>query len=117
MKVFISGPYTHGDVAANVRAAIDAGMWVADHGGAPYVPHLSHFMHLVHPREYEFWMELDLRWLKECDCLVKLDGFSPGSGREAKDMKSLGRPVFASVEQWYVWFTLEKQRMRVTTGD
>jgi hypothetical protein len=82
MKVYIAGPYTHGDVARNVRAAIDAAHAIREAGHTPFLPHLSHFWHMIHPRAYEDWLAMDLEWLPYCEALVYLPGHSPGTNRE-----------------------------------
>lgn len=100
IKVYIAGPYTKGDVAANVRAAIDAGIAVGDLGACPYIPHMCHFMHLIHPREYEYWMALDMRWLEECDCIIRLPGEAEGADREVTAAIARGLPFFTSVKDF-----------------
>lgn len=92
--IFISGPYTNGDQAANVRAAMCAGDMVIERGDVPFVPHLFHFWELVSPRPYEAWMALDLFMLARCDALLRLPGESPGADREVAHAFKLGIPVF-----------------------
>ena len=53
MKVYIAGPYTKGDVAVNVRNAISAAQTVFEAGHDPYVPHMTHFWHMIFPAPYE----------------------------------------------------------------
>ena len=53
MYVYISGPYSGGDPALNVRAAVEAADAVLSAGHTPYCPHLSHLWHLVSPKPYE----------------------------------------------------------------
>lgn len=102
-KVYVAGPYTHGDVAGNVRAAIRAGNEIAKGGGAPYVPHLSHFWHLMCGHEWEFWMEQDLCWLRCCDALFRLPGASQGADVEEAEAARLGLPVFHVMGQCLLW--------------
>ncbi len=103
IKVYIAGPYTHGDVAVNVRNAIEAGMAVADAGMCPFIPHLSHFAHLLFPHDYEFWMELDEEWIADCDCMLVLPGHSPGTQREVKTAAAMGIPVFQNLTSLLSW--------------
>lgn len=97
-RVFVSGPYTNGDVAVNVRNAIDAASKLMDAGYAVYLPHLTHFWHLVSPRPYQDWIKLDLEWLKFCDAVVRLDGESQGADGETKEAANLGIPIFSLEE-------------------
>lgn len=102
MKVYIAGPYTTGDVAVNVRTAIAAGQQVLEAGHYPYIPHLTHFWHLLIPGPYEQWLKLDLEWLEACDALVRLLGESSGADHEMRRAKELGIPVYLSVEA-FLW--------------
>lgn len=93
LKVYIAGPYTHGDPAVNVGAAMDMFHRLADGGHYPHCPHLSHFLHLRRPRDYEEWMTHDFEWLDVCDVLVRLPGKSPGADREVERANARGIPV------------------------
>jgi hypothetical protein len=95
VRVFISGPYSNGDVAANVRAAIDAAEEVLQAGHTPFVPHLCHWWHLVHPHDYDEWMAYTKEWLRQCDCLLWLDGYSDGSGDECHLAGELNMPIYS----------------------
>jgi hypothetical protein len=99
-KVYIAGPYTKGDVAGNVRNAIHAADMVLTMGYLPFVPHLSHFWHLVSPKDYEEWLALDMEWLEVCDYFVRLEGDSRGADREEELAHRLNIPVFAGVDDF-----------------
>lgn len=60
-RVYVAGPYSRGDVTENVRAAVRAGDAIAEAGGIPFIPHLSHLWQLICPHEYEFW----IAWVRE----------------------------------------------------
>ena len=100
--VFVSGPYTFPDPAVNVRNAILAADHLMTLGFAPYVPHLTHFQHMLAPRPYEDWIALDLEWVSRSDCLLRLPGESPGADREVAYAKERGIPVFESIDVLYV---------------
>ena len=84
MKVYIAGPYTKGDVALNVRNAITAGQKVFKAGHFPYIPHMTHFWHMIFPGPYQQWIDIDLEWLPTCDVLIRLPGESSGADNEVK---------------------------------
>jgi len=96
-KVYIAGPYTQGNVAGNVRAAYEVASKLADLGFAPYIPHATHFWHLMFPRRYESWLELDNAFLPCCDALLRLPGSSNGADGEVQLAKRLGIPVFTDI--------------------
>jgi len=97
MKIYIAGPYSKGDVAENVRNAIHAGDYVSRFGHVPFIPHLTHFWHMLIPHDYEFWMSQDEQWLSSCDAILRLEGESEGADREVKKAIELGMPVYRSV--------------------
>jgi hypothetical protein len=101
IRVFISSPYTLGDMALNVKKSIDAANELMTRGFAPYCPLLSHFQHIFHPREYEEWMQLDLEWLSVSNCILRLPGESSGADREVDKAKLLCLPIFYSFEELY----------------
>jgi hypothetical protein len=100
-RVYIAGPYTKGDVAANVRAAVDAAEQVAKLGHFPYVPHLTHFWHLIHPHDWTFWMALDQEWLLQCDCVIRLPGESRGADDEVALAERHGIPVYYGLDEFF----------------
>lgn len=93
IKVYIASPYTKGDVVVNVRQSMDAFEKLANFGFIPYCPLLTHFQHLVHPRDYDFWINYDLEWLKVCDAMIRIDGESSGADLEEKYANDHGIPV------------------------
>lgn len=99
LKVYIASPYTIGDSAVNVKRQIDAFDELLTRGFIPFAPLMSHFQHMVYPRNYEEWMEWDFEWVEACDCLLRLSGESLGADREIEHAKKHGIPVFYSIDQ------------------
>ena len=99
IKVFISSAYTIGDIAVNVKRQIDMANDLMDAGFSPYVPLLSHFQHMAHPRPYEDWTRNDLIWLEVCDCVLRLDGESKGADMECAKAKNYNIPIFHNMEE------------------
>jgi hypothetical protein len=96
-RIYIAGPYTQGDVAVNVRNAYAAANQLADLGFAPFVPHATHFWHMLFPRPYEFWLELDNQFLPACQGLLRLPGPSSGADKEVNLARTLKIPVFTNI--------------------
>ena len=99
-RAFLAGPYTHGDPAQNVRAAIQAAARILEAGHVPYLPHLTHLWHLVAPRPYEGWMALHQAWQEQCDVTIRLPGHSPGGDRDVANGQRLGQPIYYSVDEF-----------------
>jgi len=97
-KIYIAGPYSNGDIALNVRKAFEVANDLANLGFAPFVPHYTHFWHMLFPRPYEFWLELDNQFLPSCDALIRIPGISNGADKEVEFAKSLNIPVFDNIE-------------------
>ncbi len=94
VKVYVAGPYSKGDVAVNVRNAIFAADQLREAGFAPFLPHLTHFWHLVVPRPYADWLDLDNQFIPCCDALLRMPGESSGADKEVALARSLNIPVF-----------------------
>jgi hypothetical protein len=102
-KVFIAGPYTLGDVAQNVKMAMNMANDLINLGFAPYCPHLTHFLHMNHFQLYATWLQLDLIYLACCDALIRLPGQSNGADGEVKKAEELNIPVFYDLENLLQW--------------
>lgn len=99
MKIFISSPYTKGDQGENVRVQLDAANEIMNLGHFPFVPLLSHFQHIVHPRPYGDWLANDMAWLECCDLLLRLPGESLGADVEVERAKQLGIEVIYTLNE------------------
>lgn len=95
--VYIASPYSKGDIAINVKRQIDCFNELMDIGFLPFAPLWSHFQHMVHPRPYQDWIEMDLAWVEKCDVLLRLDGESPGADGEVAFAKEKNIPVFYNI--------------------
>lgn len=98
IAVYIASPYTKGDQAINVRESLLIADKLACNGFAVCAPLLSHLWHFLCPHPIEFWMEQDFEWVRRCDVLLRLPGESHGADQEVALAKSLGKPVFYSVD-------------------
>jgi hypothetical protein len=100
IKVFISSPYTIGDVAVNVRKSIDAFIKLKENSFIPFSPiAMSHFIQMVKEIEYDSWLEWDFEWVKTCDCVLRLPGISNGADKEVEEAKKNNIPIFYSIEK------------------
>ena len=98
MRIYIAGPYSKGDVALNVRKAIEAADYLVKKGHTPYIPHLTHFWHLVSPKEYGFWLDYDESFIRHwAKAVLRLPGESEGADREVLLAEKLGLPVFYDI--------------------
>ncbi len=109
LKVFIAGPYTPSDsdlhdasrvAHRNTIKAIKAGIKLIERGHIPFIPHLTHFIHLEteKPLPAEFYYRYDMVWLQHCDALLYL-GNSEGANKELQKAKELGLEIFYSIEK------------------
>lgn len=102
LKIYMAGPLSTGtytDVTRNVRNAIDHADSIMLMGGAPYLPHLTHFWNLFHPHSWEEWMALDHHYLLTCDAVFRIAGESKGADLEVSWAKAAGMPVYYKMEE------------------
>jgi hypothetical protein len=104
-KIFISGPYTHGDVAQNVKRSMDMANSLLNAGFAPYCPHLTHFLHMNSFQEYDIWLRLDIAYLETCDAILRLSGKSNGADKEVEFALRHNILVFYSYEDLVSYYT------------
>lgn len=98
-KIYIASPYTIGDVAVNVKRQMDVADELMTLGFAPFTPLYSHFQHMMHPRPYQDWIDIDLIWVLSCDAVLRLDGKSSGADGEVKYAIENKIPVYYSIEE------------------
>ena len=72
MLIYVSGPYSLGNISDNIRQACFAGDKLLEMGHYPIVPHLTHLWHLISPKSWEDWMRIDSAIIPRCDALLKL---------------------------------------------
>ena len=111
LKVYIAGPYTPNNASMhdaakiahdNTVKAINYGIDTADKGHLPYIPHLSHFMHIYGYKAlpYEYYTKADLEWLKDCDAILYYNhdiGNSKGADNELKTAIDSGKTIFFTI--------------------
>lgn len=111
-KVYIASPYTLGDVAVNVKVQMDCAHELIGLGFAPFVPLLSHFLHMANPRPYEDWVAQDNEWVGVCDYLLRLPGESKGAAAEVRLAQTLGIPVVHSIVE-LIALTADRETLHV----
>lgn len=109
--IFIAAPYTLGDVALNVKDAMDVANKLIDKGFFPYCPHLSHFLHMTKPQSYQTWIDYTLAWMEKCDAIIRLEGESKGADGEEARAREIGLPIYRSVDEFFRhWLPKRKQQ-------
>ena len=98
--VYVSDPYSKGDQARNVALAVQYADILAQYGVVSYVPHWSHFWHMLYPHSWKFWMGIDLVVLNRCSAIIRIPGESVGADLEVLYAEILGIPVYYSIEEY-----------------
>lgn len=102
--VYVAGPYTHPDPVSNTRTALDVATRLLDSGHVvPFVPHLSLFWDLIHPRPYRTWLDYDLDVIDRCDALLRIPGESAGADIEVDYAHDEKIPIFYDVDEVLSW--------------
>jgi len=107
LRVYIAGPYSKGDVAQNVAIVLRVAEHVWLHGDVPFVPHLTHFWHFLHPHPWLSWLLLDFEWLHQCQGLLRIPGESTGADKEENLARELGLRIWHGLTEY-----LEERRFR-----
>ena len=97
--VYIASPYTHGDVAVNVKNQMDTFIKLRENGFVPIAPLMCHFIHISHPRDYDFWFDTAVDWLLKCDFLVRLKGESAGADKEELIAKENDIKIYYGIDE------------------
>lgn len=87
--VYIAGPYRGRDYLAidrNIAAAREAAAFLAEHNVGFFCPHLhsSHFEVVTPDVAPEFWLDLDLQFLRACDAMYLLPDWERSIGTRAE---------------------------------
>ena len=93
--VYLAGPYSKPDPVENMHNAIKVADGLLD-VCIPHIPHLTGIWHLVSPKPYPYWLEIDLEILLRCDCVYRFGGSSRGADGEVVAALNADIPVFYS---------------------
>lgn len=97
-RIYIAGPLTKGNQLDNVSTAINIYNQLISLGYYPFCPHFSYFANIVDSKEYEVWINQDLKWLEVCDAVYRFEGESDGADGEVKFAEQRGLPVYTDFE-------------------
>lgn len=104
MIIYIAAPYSKGDIGENLHTVFEVADAILMKGHIPYIPHLTHFWHIVSPKPLGFWYKYDLYFLNLCDALIRIPGDSIGADREEARATQLGKTIFHSIDE-IPWLT------------
>lgn len=99
MRIYIAGPIsadTHDKMAWNVFKAIYIAKDIIKKGHFPFIPHLFWFLGL--DRSWQWWIDFDDVWLRQCDALFYM-GPSPGADIELARAKERGLKIIYSLDE------------------
>jgi hypothetical protein len=109
LRIYVAGPYdprgetTHSApriANQNVLRAIRIGIELMKLGHNPYIPHLTHYLHIESDVEFswERWVENDSEWLERCEALYFIAP-SKGATAELEFAKKKGIHVFYNLSE------------------
>lgn len=68
---------------ANVRRAMQIGQDIIALGHIPFVPHLYHYVDLLHGKKFlseEHWLEICCEWVLQCNSILVSPGWEKSHG-------------------------------------
>lgn len=101
MRVYVAHPIAYGDQFDNVRNALLTADKLIDMGHTPFVPHMNVLWQMITGRkDVDAWLQWDEVWIKQCECLLRLDKTTPSRGCDHEErIATLNRiPIFYSIE-------------------
>ncbi len=111
LTIYVAGPYTPTNcdlhdaariAEQNTQRAIRAGIEIMLKGHYPYIPHLTHFVHIQMKNDEalkgDYWYQYDLKWIGTCDALLYLAP-SRGADVELKYAQEHGFQIFRSLDE------------------
>ena len=110
IRVYLSSPYSIGNKLKNINRHIKAANDLMDAGFDVYCPLLNHYLDKKKQRTWDFWLAQDIRWMKVCDVMLRLDGESKGADKEEEEAKRIQMQVFYSVEEIIRFVPLMKRK-------
>jgi len=99
-RIYIAGPYcplgtTLHDAPRvanhNVQRAIEVFHLLRSMGYMPFVPHLSHYLHIEGPEDYEgYWLDYDMTILERwAEAIFMLEGWENSAGSKMEHDKAI----------------------------
>lgn len=108
LAIYVAGPYsptfatTHNAARVahqNTMRAINIGIKIIEKGHYPFIPHLSHFIHLNADKDYGKWYyDYDNVWLDKCDALFYM-GPSTGADEELHRVSMAKKQIFYTLDE------------------
>ena len=104
--VYCSGPMTTGgNFPVNIRRGIEVAAQLIDRGYVVISPHEKALgMEMLAPKSYEEWLTYDMKCIEASDVVLRMSDErgnplpSAGGDREVEYARTLGRPVYYSVD-------------------
>ena len=118
IKVYVAGPYSADnvvDVLKNIGRGEHMAGLLFSKGYAPFCPWLDNAFVINHWFEdfsVQQFKDYSMEWLKVCDCVLLVDGWSKSKGTiaEMAEAKKLGIPVLYTVYELEQWRKLNNEK-------
>lgn len=103
-QIYIAGPYRIPCPIQNTRRAVIAGQLIRDQLGVVVcIPHLSMTEDLICPRLPEYWLQITMDQMLQCDAVYRIPGYSLGSDAEVAEAGRVGIPVLNDIYDLTKW--------------
>lgn len=121
-RIYLAGPISRGDLAANIKQATAAARQLIAAGYAPFCPQLTCYLGGDTPTvsggvSHDEWMEVDLPWVAVADAVLRLPGESAGADIEVQYADDNGIPVYYGVDDFLSTWEVEEAQVRASSGE
>lgn len=102
LYIYVASPMSKQPIEGP-RAATKVADQLVAAGHFPYLPQLDRlWAYMTGEKPYETWLAMDFAWIRKCDCLIRCPGESPGADREVAYAKSIGKPVYFGIANFWL---------------
>lgn len=104
-RIYVSGPISLGCQFKNFQQFCEAFYALVEAGFAPFNPGLTLILPGNTSISHADWLAIDLPWVAVADAILRLPGESKGADEECGYARTIGIPVFDSIEELnkYLW--------------
>ena len=98
--IYLAGPLEPSGRIDYIRAAVEVAEEILTYHCSAIIPHTMTVMWgYAYPKSKSTWLALDKAIIAKCDAILRIPGDSEGADEEMRFAKSVGIPIYGTVEE------------------